>query len=599
MCRPTPARGARFTAGNNFQLNDPVTYRAPSTIELSSLAVELQTGPANKPVVDGDNNPQYVDDTIFLGSDPDLRPGREGEFKTGHGLVTGAAFAYQATGGNGSSIFLDGVTSRNVWVIVVDAFRIRLADTYCHALGTAGDPIACPAAPGSGSNPPVPQQVVHLALNPDRSADASSPTPVPGGASVKHVLTPRSSLGLVDGRVYFAIPVSGSSFKLAAEIDGPALGITATTGVVRKGRHTFAVEGVDLTSAGTITNGDLHQLVIDLTSRGTGIQRLQGVGGASNVSGAPAGDKTTTASGSGAGGGVVDVTAASATATVVSTVEHRIGTASISAKKITIKTDNQGKVAATTASSGGGLVSVGSADATANATTSTTIDIATGATLSAIDDVTIDALAGLTSNVKTSTSKGGLGAGVHANSSSTLSHSTNTTIGGTINAGKTIDVGSTTSVNAVSSARAYGGGLGVDADATSTITVLPSSSTTTTITGTAFLRALHVNVTAIVAPFYASASANSLADAFGADSAGIARVSVGGLAEVRLQPSTVPDALDRRSAQPDHGRRVGGTRGRVPVGPVVDERRLWLSLLRRAGLLGGQHRVQHGLQGGR
>ena len=38
-----------ITASNNFQVGDPVTYRAPGVTDFSSIAAELKVGAANKP----------------------------------------------------------------------------------------------------------------------------------------------------------------------------------------------------------------------------------------------------------------------------------------------------------------------------------------------------------------------------------------------------------------------------------------------------------------------------------------------------------------------------------------------------------------------
>ena len=308
---PDTGTGSPITAPNNFQLDDPVTYHAPGFKEFTSVVVELRTTTAGQPL----DPLEYEDnDQIFLGVNP-----VNGVYADGHGYELGDALLYTATGGNGSTIFGGAPTSLEVWVIVIDKFNIQLASTECKALGSASYPLRCP---GIAREP--------LELNPDRTMDANDPSA--GGIAVRHELTARSVLsGLIDGNVYFVV-AAGGSFKLTDFLGDPAIGITATgpSGPA----HTFAVEGVDLTPGGTTTADNPHKLVIDITAAGVGTQRLEGVGGASNLHGAPAGDLTTTASGSGAGGGVIDVTDAQATAAVTSTVYNTIGDATITASGI-------------------------------------------------------------------------------------------------------------------------------------------------------------------------------------------------------------------------------------------------------------------------
>ena len=92
---------------------------------------------------------------IFLGSNPDA----DGKFQTGHGFSTGQAVYYARTGGNLSTI---GVAPNTVYYArVVDAFRIQLADTYCHAVGGFADPGNCDTD-GDDDDGQIPVEVLNL-----------------------------------------------------------------------------------------------------------------------------------------------------------------------------------------------------------------------------------------------------------------------------------------------------------------------------------------------------------------------------------------------------------------------------------------------------
>src|SRR5207244_2660367 len=93
--------------------------------------------------------------------------------------------------------------------------------------------------------------------------------------------------GLVDGATYFVADANTNSFTLDTSRENALtsgrsrIPLTNTYTDLRgiaetlTGKNTIGREGIDLTAAGT----GKHQLVLDLTSTGSGTQQLEGVGG--------------------------------------------------------------------------------------------------------------------------------------------------------------------------------------------------------------------------------------------------------------------------------------------------------------------------------
>ena len=568
-----------INAANTFAEGDAVTYHAPPVRSFGSGAVELAVGGNGQPQRNPDNTPIYVnDDTIFLGSNPDA----SGNFQTGHGFATGDQITYTVSGGNLNTVFGTAYAGpRTLFVIRIDQFRIRLADSLCHATGCA-DP------DGNGPGVAIAQQA--LALNPDRSASGLRATHSIVRASDGALVVGPSLTPLVDGQVYFVRNATAGSFQLALTPGGAVLGVR--NGGLTGGPHGFAIEGVNLTSAGS---GE-QKLVLDLTSAGNGAQRLDGIGSGDTLAGAPSGDLIVTASGSGSGGGFVDVKSASSTASVDTRLTNTISAGAVlSGLDVVVRTDNRGNVASISTNGGGGFVSIGSADTSASLVSTTTLTVAAGATLTATRNLTVDAGATAVGNATAGTNSAGLGSGVHANASLTLRYTTTADIAGTLTAGADLTARSHTAVNGNASATAQGGGLGVDTDATATVTVDSSSVTRTYIRGAARLTGERVEASAIVDALYARSYARSRAEAFGARSDANATVDRG-----RADRGADRDP-DRRGGLPALRQPGGLDPGRQPRRRSLHARRLRLRVRLRRGLRTGQdrrrdHRQGHGAQ---
>ena len=241
-----------------------------------------------------------------------------------------------------------------------------------------------------------------LTLNPDRSASGLRVTHSIVRASDGALVVGPSLTPLVDGQVYFVRNANAGSFQLALTPGGTVLGVR--NGGLTGGPHVFAIEGVNLTSAGS---GE-QKLVLDLTSAGNGPQRLDGIGAGDTLAGAPSGDLIVTASGSGSGGGFVDVKSSSSTASVDTRLTNTISAgAQLSGLDVVVRTDNRGNVASISTNGGGGFVSIGSADTSASLAATTTLTIAAGATLTATRNLTIDAGATAAGNATAGTNSAG------------------------------------------------------------------------------------------------------------------------------------------------------------------------------------------------
>ena len=248
--------GDTINVSNNFAATgDNVTYHAPgpdASFTSSAVDVDEITGFLVTPhlALDGSGHP--INDTgannIF--------------FQNPHGFVSGEAVVYNSGGGAGIGLSNGAI----YYVIKVDNNVIKLAATYCDAVGTAGDPGTCPADQPDVNLPHPdldPHPVTPLSLTPDKS---------PTGIGVNQTLTlPRNMPipGLTDGAVYYAVNATSGTFQLALTPTGSAIGGLGITygGFNLTGPNHFAVESVDLTSTGSGS----QDLIVKITSKSTGI----------------------------------------------------------------------------------------------------------------------------------------------------------------------------------------------------------------------------------------------------------------------------------------------------------------------------------------
>ena len=352
------ASGDTISVSHSFNENDPVTYHAQAPKVFISTLVDATV--SDDEITPSDNEEIYIES---------------------HGFpVNGTPVVYRVSGGPAIALETGGslVHLGTYYVIRLDANRIQLADSPCHATGCffENDPDT------DDDDVTIPQTA--LRLLPDKTSPADR---------AQHSLR-RSSFepigGLVENRVYFVTDAdqTAGTFRLRRFEDDATSIVTFDTTGLSGGSHRLAIEGVDLTSLGG--RGANHLLVVDLTSTSSGTHKLAGIGGAAAVSGAPSGDRITTASSSGSGGGFIDVgsTSATANATVNTNITVNAG-AQITGNDVNITTASRVDVVGTSNGGGGGFVSIGDANATANATNNSKIEISSTAVVTAIDDLLI------------------------------------------------------------------------------------------------------------------------------------------------------------------------------------------------------------------
>jgi len=482
------------TAANTFENGDPVTYRAQSPEFFNSA------------LTDADGNLQDFDnDEIVV---------------EGHGWSTGQELVYHlaATASTEPSTLVrlnpaldDG---DHVFAIFVSANRIRIASTQVNA-----------------------NNGVALELTPDKSVN---------GRSFQHSLrrTVHEALpGLTEGTVYFVSDRAAGSFRLK-DINGNYVHFddTGRTG----GQHIFQVEGVNLTSQGGAASGKSHLLVLDLQDAGGG--KFDGVGGASAVAGAPAGDRQVTASTTGVGGGFIDVAGSSANTNVTLTTNVTVASGAVlSAGIIEVLTDSVLTTQAVSDGAGGGFVSIGNASTNATGTNNSTIDIGTDAALTAEGDLTVLASTNTAVVSYAVTGNGGFIGVATASGTANLYYSTQVLVDGDLEAGDTLTVKALTqNADATATGITSTGGLGADGEAFANVhigyyienNILVSdpnrARTVTEIRDDANLLATDVALSAIVEKLRAVTSASTDVVAVGAGAVANANSLVDSITTVRL-----------------------------------------------------------------
>ncbi|MDB5862130.1 MAG: repeat-containing protein, partial [Ramlibacter sp.] len=360
-------------AGHGFTDGQAVTYRAPPAASFATGRVDDAT------------------DTIGLAP--------------GHGFVTGDEVVYRSNGA-----VIGGLVDGGRYFVIVTASGIQLAASHDEATGVPADPSA---------TPPVDEiPVTPIALTPSAATAAQDDL-----HSLRKVAN-QAIGGLVDGQTYYVDLVTGQPTKFRL-LDGAGQVVALNpldpvTGAVLTGNSTLGTESVDLTNAGS---GN-HRLVIDILADGTGTQRFDGIGGARALAGAPSGDGVVTSSASGSSGGVVRVTNSNVDASTTPTVNVTVGAgARIVAQDITIGGTAKANVTATSANSGGGLVSVGNAQAAITVDADSAVSIGAGAVLQASNDLLVTSFTDINAGVLAQSDGGGLVDFADADVTATITYS--------------------------------------------------------------------------------------------------------------------------------------------------------------------------------
>jgi len=383
-------------ASNSYTDGQIVIYHAPApAASFQGGYVDLQVDAGGNLVRNGTNFVTENNDTIYLGA---------------HGFATGTEIVYSS----GTAAPIPGlVNGAHYWVIRVDANRIRLADSYCRAMGAAGGAVCIvgyndwdelvgyndwdETVGTDGNGVPI---VVHhhdpIYVH-HHDPIYETVTALPISASVgdaEHKLfrmDQRPIDGLVDGGQYYVINASADSFQVSATKGGPAIDISVAGRWILDLIGSFVSVPVDL-DAGTGTG----RLVLDLGAFGSSAEKLTPIGASEPV---PAGSYTTSATVRSSGGGAVNVGKARTSSYVDADIDIIIGAgaritsgadeAITDTGSFTITTDAYGDSQALSTNGGGGLVSVGNARAESTVYVDTVITNKTGAVLTSGWDLVI------------------------------------------------------------------------------------------------------------------------------------------------------------------------------------------------------------------
>ncbi len=516
--------GDTIVAFNNFYDGAPVTYTPLGPVQrFSSRTVDAELffgtcsgdGPDTCILISANNN------EIVL---------------PGHGFVTGEAVKYTV---NVGGIRIGGLNNGDdvYYVVRLDDDRIKLAASYCNAVGDDGTgPCALPDD-GDADSDPEPRPVVTLSLVPDKST---------AGIGARHALQSLEDFplsGLTPGQVYFVRDASPFSFRLAATPGGAAITDINPAGSahVSGGPHLFEVQGINLTSHGS---GEQH-VVLDIAPS-SGTQQLI-LNPAENYIGAPSFDRTVTASSAGGGGGFINVQGSDAAAAASPEVNLVIQNATIIGWDVVAATNNLGWAKALSTNGGGGFISVGDADAFADVRVNTKLSVWNGANITGVHDVVLSSRAETFGETMAETDAGGLGAGVDSFTRTNLDFTSIVEIDGNVTAGNTAYLHARSWTDGRSRSIAEGSGLGADAEANDTgdsgvqigVSVYNGEAaeayTQVDLLGNATVVAANVDGAAIVEALITRSVADSEANAAGGDSHGRANSNAWMYTEFRLQ----------------------------------------------------------------
>ncbi len=400
-------------------------------------------------------------------------------------------------------------------MIVLDGNRIRLADSLCHATG-------CPDTdPDEDVDNSIPQQP--LPLSPDKSS---------AGQAVLHQLFAPGQqplLGLVNGQRYYIVGRTATSFQLALTPGGAPISLGSGAGITGVGRFEPAV--ADLGTGGA----DGQQLILDLTSVGSGTQALGAIGTTGSTEG---GGTMSEAVVSGSGGGFVSSSNSRPTVTVSPTVTVTVGAGStVTAGDDFVLTtlSNAGGVADAT-TRGLGFVSVGSARAVANVTATTTVTLGLGSTLTTGGSVTIAPVNHAQGEAYAQSSAGGLGHGVGSETQVSLTTTATTSLLGTVIATDDLAATSTSRAHANSEARASGASFAGSSSANDcgNCHVTLNDTTKLVVGGSAYLQADNVRLGAYLRDSQLREYTRAHADGGFEDSDADSRITVSSTVAVEL-----------------------------------------------------------------
>ena len=336
----TPLDGThvQVPTGSGVGAGDQVVYRAPVSVPFASAYVDVDL--TQRTV---DNATIYVPTTNPDGStahNPAAENIYVGSAVYGQ-LNTGDALTYTLQAGAGG-IGLDSGTTYYA-IKTGDGYTIKLAASYCQAVGSAGDP----SCAGVG--------VLWLPLT------------LVGPDSVLHQLD-RSLGQLVDGSIYWvtSFDPDTNAITLATTLGGPALSLDSAH---RPGQHSIGRNQVQLVAP---TGTGQQALFADLTTAcASNCGRLLAPSGQPlSTIAPPAGDGVSNAVANGGSGGVLDFPFPTATLNGSPSVSAAVAGTLTAGLDVTVLADSTFVASSSADTEGGGVIDV--------AVATSSVDLASG-----------------------------------------------------------------------------------------------------------------------------------------------------------------------------------------------------------------------------
>ena len=362
------------------------------------------------------------------------------------GVNTGDAVRYLTL--SGTSI---GLTSGGTYYVIKhDDGTIQLADSYCHAVGTCVDTHGTATTDDDTIIPVTPLALTHTSDGDRHSIE-------------------RSIAGLSDRHTYYVVSVSGNTVELSATRGGtPISGLTADN---RPGPHGIGIVEVDLVA---VSGNDQQALFANLSSAGSGTQRLLAPSGDSlSTIAPPPGDGISGASAQGGSGGIGSFAFPVAKLTGSPSVTATLAALRLDAgDDVELHADSTFAVQSNADTTGGGAVSIGKAVARTDLGQSpTSATVAPNSVITAGGDVWVKATNDHTIASSARSAGGGAIAGKIAYSYAFVDNDVTATIGTdadiTAYDSVRVQVDSKTAGNTHSTTYTVGVGAGADSDDTS------------------------------------------------------------------------------------------------------------------------------------
>ncbi len=430
-------------AGTSWAVGQAVTYRTAKRADFAAPLVDLELESDNRTIVTTDGTIDYNNSNVIYFDE-----------SAKHGLTDGEAVQYHTDGSAITNLTDGGI----YYVILINDQVIQLATRYCEAVGCSDDPLT----PG-GTPDPVSITAIDIGS-------------VATDTTTRHWLSDPIVTGLVDGRTYYVLTATGSTYTLAdsASATTPVgIGYLPTTDATTD--QFLGPEGLDLIE----TTGQ-HRLVIDILPGSSNVTsaKLLGPGGVplAQVS-PPTGDGVSSTSATASNGGLVAIADNEVSVYINQTVTAASAADLTITGDVTITADNQTASTASLSNSNGGVIAVKDSNADIEVIVTTNASIGGVGTVGG--DIWVEATGDHDLDASSDASGGGFVdvAGAHTTIDVTPNSSANVDDDAEIRAVGDVTVQAGFDATVKGSADAQSGGFIADANGDSTVKLLTSSTT--------------------------------------------------------------------------------------------------------------------------